>query len=118
MARISFTFDDRRMRQKVQSMDSRVNQAIGAVVDYHGLLGEGAMRSNAVWTDRTGAARSSLSTDVEHSGSKHTITFAHGVHYGIWLEIANSGRYQVIMPTIREVGPMLMNNLRGLLSRI
>src|SRR5688500_10891929 len=57
---------------------------------------EAWMKANAPWQDRTGAARAGLTATVEGNA----VTLAHGVDYGLWLEIANQGRFAIIAPAI------------------
>lgn len=86
--------------------------------------GEAQMKEKAPWNDsegnrddRTpGAARAGLNTATNLSGSHKTIRFSHGVDYGIWLEISNHGKDQIIMPTVASMGKKLMKNLRGSLN--
>src|SRR5436190_3258376 len=66
-------------------------------------------KENAPWTDRTGDARERLHATVEETGPIGTIVLAHGVDYGLWLEIANGGRYAIIAPAIDAWGPVIMN---------
>jgi len=40
------------------------------------------------------------------------------MHYGIWLEVANSGDYQVILPSVRKIGEDMMRQLDGLFGRL
>ena len=46
------------------------------------------------------------------------ITLAHGVDYGIWLELAHGKNYAIIAPTIREEGPRIVEDLGDLMSRL
>lgn len=86
--------------------------------------GEGQMKEKAPWNDNDGnrndrtpgAARAGLNTATNLTGSHKTIRFSHGVDYGIWLEISNHGKDQIIMPTVAAMGKKLMKNLRGTLS--
>jgi hypothetical protein len=111
-------FDTRRIRGNLKKLDRETKSAITAIVDRQAAMGEGHMKTTAPWTDRTGAARSGLFTLAEHSGSKHKIIFSHSVHYGIWLDVKNSGRYEVILPSIRHTGANLMSELNHLFGRI
>lgn len=77
---------------------------------------EAYAKANAPWQDRTGAARARLSATVEESGPIGTITLSHGVPYGIWLEIANGGRYSIIAPTIDVFGPRVMRSLQNMIN--
>lgn len=73
-------------------------------------------KANAPWQDRTGAARAGLNATVQEAGAGTTITLAHGVDYGIWLEVANGGRYSIIAKAIDMFGPSFMQDLQRLLS--
>lgn len=118
MARARIVYDDRELRQRIRGLDRKINTAVAATVDRNALWGQGFARSNAPWTDRTGAARSGLFAFPSSTGGHHEILFTHSVHYGIWLEIANSGNYQIIMPSVRITGAHLMNDLRNLLGKL
>jgi hypothetical protein len=77
------------------------------------------MKSNAPWQDRTGAARAGLHVDVNQAPAVLAeLTFAHGadVPYGIWLEIANGGRYAIIAPAVDYWGPRLMKDVQGIVN--
>ena len=46
------------------------------------------------------------------------ITLAHGVDYGIWLELAHGKNYAIIAPTVREEGPRIIKDLDNLMSKL
>lgn len=73
-------------------------------------------KANAPWTDRTGVARAGLHATVEENGQIGSITLAHGVDYGLWLEIANQGRFAIIAPAIDYWGPRIMGELQHMLA--
>lgn len=77
------------------------------------------MKLNRPWTDRTGMAKALLNAKVSQP-NKDTIriTLAHGVDYGIWLELANEKNYAIIAPTIREEGPRIVEDLNNLMSKL
>lgn len=119
MAKISYTYDDRELQVNIKGLKGKVDKALSAITDYHAVEGTAYMKENAPWTDRTTNARNGLHTVVPPvEGNRHVIIFSHTVHYGIWLEIANSGRYQIIMPAVRHEGQLLMKRLRGLFARL
>lgn len=76
------------------------------------------MKANRPWHDRTGAARAGLSARVTSSKMNYvqTITLAHGVPYGIYLEQAMEKRFAIIEPTMRIKGPEIINDLQGKLG--
>jgi hypothetical protein len=79
---------------------------------------EAYMKNNAPWTDRTGNARNGLAAHAYQDGDEIGILLYHQVSYGIWLEIANAGKYAIINPTIDTMGPRVMQQYHNLLERI
>lgn len=77
------------------------------------------MKLNRPWTDRTGMAKALLSAKVSQPFQTIVrITLAHGVQYGIWLELAHEKNYAIIAPTIREEGPRIVEDLDNLMSKL
>lgn len=103
---------------RIKTIPPRLDQLIAITVANGAQKGQAMLKANAPWTDRTGMARTGLSSTYYRGTGQHTIVMAHAVHYGIWLEIKNSGEYQVIMPTVRETGRGVMKDLRGLLGKL
>jgi hypothetical protein len=102
----------------IRQLDSRVTRMLTAAIEYHATRGEATMRRSAKWKDRTTNARNGLHTSTQHSSTKHSIIFAHGVSYGIWLEVRWAGRYAVIQPSMTKTGAELMTTIGGALGRI
>ena len=111
-------YDDGELRRGLNKFERKVELGIRLVVDANGSKGEGYLRTQAPWTDRTGAARTGLHTVTSHGEDRHSIIFAHSVHYGIWLEVKNSGEYEVIMPVVRQTGRELMDDLNHLFRNL
>lgn len=99
-------------------------KVIDAFMVLAAVAGEEQMKQKARWRDDggnrkdrvPGEARAALFTGTSLEGSHKRIRFSHGVDYGIWLEISNHGKYQIIMPTVAAQGKKLMKSLRGTLS--
>lgn len=68
---------------------------------------------NAPWTDRTGAAREGLYTDVFEEDGDIVLELGHGVDYGIWLELIQDGRFAIIMPTLEALGDKVVHDAGG-----
>lgn len=66
------------------------------------------MKERAPWTDRTGAARNGLTARAEPRPHGAAVVLAHGVDYGIWLEIAHSGHYAIVIPSVVDLAPDFM----------
>lgn len=115
---VKMKYHDGEIRRNVKKLERKVDVAVRMIVDVNATRGEAALRTQAPWTDRTGAARSGLFTLTDHDSDRHTILFSHSVHYGIWLEVKNSGDYEVIMPVVRSTGKELMQDFDHLFRRL
>lgn len=73
-------------------------------------------KQTAPWTDRTGNARQSLTGIAVKTATGIVIYLAGLMSYSIFLEVANGGRYQVILPTMERHYPEIMAALRRLVS--
>lgn len=77
------------------------------------------MKLNRPWTDRTGMAKALLTAKVSQPSKQLVrITLAHGVEYGIWLELAHEKNYAIIAPTVREEGPRIVQDMDNLMSKL
>jgi hypothetical protein len=112
---IVITYDS--LTPGLRTAPGRIMRGVNAAVARQAPIAEGWAKNNAPWTDRTGNARSSLRAEPELGPNVKAIDIAHGVPYGIWLEIANAGSYEIIVPTIENQGPQLMALMNRLLDR-
>jgi len=71
---------------------------------------EAQMRADAIWEDRTGAARAGLTARATHESGIVTMTLSHSVPYGFWLEVIQNGRFAIIGPTVEQHGRRLTYN--------
>jgi hypothetical protein len=101
----------------IDNLPTKLHNAIGLVVSLFTPRVEGYARTNAPWTDRTGNARNGLNASAFHEGERHGIILAHGVPYGIWLEVRFEGRYGIINDTIESQGRELMSAFRYILGK-
>jgi hypothetical protein len=119
MFKITVKFDDRILGKNLATLSEKVDGQIHAVMSYQATKAESHMRTTAPWTDRTGNARSGLSTDVGWvPGKSHSINLFHRVPYGIFLETRWAGKFAVILPTIQQFGPDTMRLLSRLFSKL
>lgn len=70
-------------------------------------------QANAPWSDITGMARAGLTSSVTMEGLEVVLNLEHSVDYGIWLEVANEGRFAIIMPTLELLGPEILRDAGG-----
>ena len=79
------------------------------------------MKNNRRWVDRTGRAKASLDAEaVQNSSEPHLtkIILAHGVNYGIWLELAHEMNYAIVVPTLNLKAPEVIEGLNNLMQQI
>jgi len=118
MAKVSFKYDDKRLRRNVRSLPNNVRRAISATVDRRAALTTADLKTGARWTDRTGAARSGLVAIPIHGRTFEEIFMSYSVTYGIWLEVAHDRKYAIITPMMRIAGEALMHDLRFILNKL
>lgn len=102
--------------RSVAGLDNRLDRALAAAIEYAATKSEGSMKRNAPWTDQTSNARNGLHTLPFHEGRTHGYHLAHGVPYGIWLEVRWDGRYGIIPQSVQEGGMMVMSLMTKLLA--
>jgi len=73
------------------------------------------MKQHAPWEDRTGNARQTLHTEVQILAEQVVIELAHGMSYGIFLELANGGTWAVIGPALDHFAPIIWSDVDRLL---
>lgn len=100
-------------------MGARADAAVRVFAEQGATKLRSYAQKNAPWTDRSGAARQRLNAYVSATASGYRITLAHGVEYGIWLELANEKRYSIIPQTINYVGSLeIMPAFQRFLERL
>lgn len=72
-------------------------------------------KANHPWQNRTGAAERELKGSVTSDAKQVVITLAHGVDYGVWLEVRWAGKYAIILPTLESNYGELMQRLSHLI---
>lgn len=82
-------------------------------LELEGMSGEieAWLKANAPWKDDTGEARRQLFCRVL-TDSIVSIEMGHGVSYGLWLELKNSGKYAIIGPALDYWGPKIIQRVK------
>jgi hypothetical protein len=70
---------------------------------------ETRMQAEHPWQNQTGEAERNLRCRLFDDGQRLRLRASHGVPYGIWLEVAHQGRYQVLQPTVRSQWPLALH---------
>lgn len=120
---VTFSWDPTKnpdaISKKLLGMETKLAAAILMYCQTKAMTLESTMKLNRPWTDRTGMAKATLNTSVSQPDENTVrITLAHGVDYGIWLELAHEKNYAVIAPTIDTEGPKVIEGLQGILDRL
>lgn len=103
------------LARAIELYGDRVLIAVQAVAQYIATVMQNSAKHNAPWTDRTGNARTGLFGTAERDAARKVVIIylSHGpaIDYGIWLELANSGRNAILMSTIEAHLPELKRML-------
>lgn len=75
-----------------------------------------AQSNNKFWNNQTYDAMNRVFTDAQIQGSTISWGMAHGVAYGIALELANNGRHAAITPVIRRFAPRFFRDVQEIYS--
>ena len=119
MADTGFSFDMKDILSGMADFQSKTEAALQMYAETSAKLLEGSAKENRRWTDRTGQARQRLNGSVGKVPEGYKIYLAHGVDYGLWLELAHERKYSIIPETIRYVGTFeILPGLERLLERL
>jgi hypothetical protein len=103
---------------KVTAMPAKFHAAMVALTYFFRDRVEGKARTGASWTDRTGNARQGLTATPDIGVGYYAVDLFHQVPYGIWLEVRWSGRYAIIVPTVKAEGREAMKAARSILRKM
>ena len=110
--------DDSDLRNGLDTLHRKINDAVYMYADTISKDFEAYAKENRPWTDRTGDARRRLTGFAEKINDGARVCVAHGVDYGIWLEIAHEKRYAILEPTVRLKANDALRGLREMLRNI
>lgn len=114
-----FRMDVSGMVTGLNKLATRSDAAVRMYAEQGALKMRDFAQENRKWTDRTGQARQRLHGYTGAISNGYRITLAHGVDYGLWLELANEKRFAIIPPTIEYVGTFeIMPGFERLLERL
>lgn len=102
----------------MKNFDERANKAVGASMQYQATRSEAWMKKNAKWKDDTTNARNGLFSEAVSDGTKHKLLLSHGVPYGLWLELAHSGLFAIVLPAFIIAVEELRNRLEKLFDNL
>lgn len=114
---MSFTWNvSPRQAWNVQAYQGAVVRAVKSQLDFWAGKIEADMKQNATWSDQTGNARQSLASfAITLPDGTAVLVAKQQMDYGLWLEIANGGKYAIVMPTLQAYYAQVWDSIRELL---
>lgn len=104
----SFKLDLSKLVKNIKGFEDRFDVAMRAKCDIFSQQLQQDAQDNARWTNRTGEARRRLNGSYKRVANGYNLILAHGVDYGIWLELANEKRFSIIPETIEYTGTFVI----------
>jgi hypothetical protein len=101
----------------LQTYEARLKAAVFSLAEYFAAVMESWMKANAPWTDRTGNARAGLRAIAIQTATAVVIYVFGTVNYQIYLELANQGRFAILLSTLEAHYGQIMAALRRLVGK-
>jgi hypothetical protein len=111
------TLEEDTITPTLKALPGEIDKIIATTLNYYEPKMENHAKLNAPWQDQTTNARNGLAARSGKDGKTRFIVLFHQVPYGIYLETRFSGKYAIIMPTIEEFGPQVMDTFQKILER-
>lgn len=111
---------DNTLSEGIANFEFKMYERMDEIAEEFSREMEAYARSNAPWDDRTGDARSGLTSEISDNSESGTlaVNLFHTVDYGVWLEIRWGGKYAILIPTIENMGPRLLEMMERMMDRI
>lgn len=116
-SRVEFTKNS--LSPSLENLMPTLHSNLYQIMRYHEPNMQAEARTKAPWKDQTSNARNGLFVKAGVP-AKHVyqLTLYGSVSYQIWLEVRWSGRYAIIMPTVRSYAPKVVGSMYKLLDRM
>lgn len=114
----NFSFNPADIQLSLARVDSRIMAGFAMYAKTAAIKMQNYAKINRKWTDRTGDARRRLRCTAAQVQNGWKLTLAHGVPYGIYLELAHEKRFAIIQPTIDAEGPAIMEGFNNMMGRV
>lgn len=109
--------DSKGLKEGLERLSSKSDIAVEAYLNTAERKLENYAKQNAPWTDRSGRARLGLNSYTEKTPFGYRLIIAHGVDYGIWLELAHEKKYAILNKTIQQNTNDIMKGFTKLIER-
>lgn len=116
---LTFDLDTKKLLDGMDEFNKRLRYGLLMYASTEAEDLEATMKMNRPWVDRTGGAKKGLTAKASMpSKNLIEIKLAHGVDYGIWLELANEKNYAIVAPTAKTQGPKVIQGMHGILNKL
>lgn len=107
--------DANRVKGNIKSIYERRRQAVYALSLNYAARALNAFRAaqgtNRFWMNQTGQARDRMFSNAELTDNVVSWFMAHGVSYGVYLELANDRQHEALRPIIAALFPRFKRDL-------
>lgn len=114
--------DPSTIASKLGGATQKAHFYLSRTTEYYSFHAETYAKSKAPWTDRTGNARSGLSSAwsgyLNSSGARFEIDIFHRVPYGIWLEVKYNGKFSIINKTVQIEGNKFFKTANQVMAKM
>ena len=117
MSNVKTFIDLGKVMANIPKFTESLAEAAHSVVDKVFIDAENYAKENAKWIDRTGDARRGLQKVDLSDKDRILFYLTTQMPYGVWLELANQGKYQILRPTMTVYEPKLIKALNNLGSK-
>jgi hypothetical protein len=90
--------------------------ALQALGDHYAAKMEGEAKNNKPWKNQTGHAQQGLFGEAKAENTMLKVRLAHTVDYGVYLELANSGKFSILQPTVQKNAPQFFRDAERVLK--
>lgn len=111
------TLEEDTLTPTLKALPRIIDGIVALTLNYYEPKMENHAKLNAPWQDQTSNARNGLAARSGKDAKTRFIVLFHQVPYGIYLETRFSGKYAIIMPTIEEFGPQVMDTFQKILDK-
>lgn len=113
------SFNDDEVQVGLENLDMKMVAAFGIYCETAAKKLETYAKKNRPWTDRSSRARETLTGTSELlGGTSARVVLAHGVDYGVWLELAHEKKYAIVEPTVRLQSNEILKGLENFVDKL
>ena len=106
------------VEQKLLNLESKADIAIKMYAQQGATKFENYAKTNKRWENRTGHAMQRLVGYVEKLSQSVRIYIAHGVDYGIYLELAHEKRFAILQETVNNNSKEILEGYTNMIGKM